>query len=161
MRGRNWELCWGVGEVSGMWESMGVVWKSVWGECGGCVEVGESVLKCGEVWECGGANTLFYTSPHTHPTPLLTLTRHLSPALPHSPDMSIHTFPHSPPHTLSHFPTPLTPILHLPQYFPTLTPHTSSQPHASSNTSLCSPYFTIYPMLKFFTYLICCQISLV
>ena len=77
MWGRNWELCWGVGEVSGMWGSMGEGWKSVWGECGCCVEVGESVLGCGEVLGCGGVDTLFYISPHspdtsshTHPTPL-------------------------------------------------------------------------------------------
>ena len=52
MRGRNWKLCWGVVEVSGMWGSMVVVWKSVWGECGGRVEVRKvsSVLGCGEVW---------------------------------------------------------------------------------------------------------------
>ena len=79
------------------------------------------------MWGCGGANTLFYTL-RTHPKPLPTLSQHLFPAPPHSPDMSLHTFPHSPPHTLSHFPTPLTPFLHLPQHFPTLTPHTSSQP---------------------------------
>ena len=65
MWGRNGEVCWYVGEVSGMWGSMGEVWKSVWDECEGCVEVEESVLGCGEVWECGGAHTLFYTSPHS------------------------------------------------------------------------------------------------
>ena len=32
-----------------MWGSMGEVGKSVWGECGGCEEVRESVLGFGEV----------------------------------------------------------------------------------------------------------------
>ena len=78
MWGRNWELCWGVGEVLGMWGSMGEVWKSVSGECGGCVEVRESALGCVEIW--GSQHTLLNqfshpshspdTSSHTHPTPL-------------------------------------------------------------------------------------------
>ena len=74
MWGRNWELCWGVGEVSRRWGSMGEVWKSEWGERGDCVEVGESVLGWGEVW--GSQHTLLHLSPHspdtpshTHPTP--------------------------------------------------------------------------------------------
>ena len=70
MWGRNWELCWDVGEMSGMWGSMGEVWKSVWGECGGCVEVGESVVRCGEVW--GSQHTLLHLSPHPPPLPTLT-----------------------------------------------------------------------------------------
>ena len=111
--------------VKGMWGSMGEVWKSVWGECGGCVEVGESVLGCGEVWGCGGANTLFHTSPHTP-----TLTRHL---FPHSPDTSLHIFSHSPP--TSHLPT---------------LSHTSPHPSHFSFTSPTvshthSPYFLTTP----------------
>ena len=135
-----------------MWESMGEVWKSVWGEYRGCVEVRESVLGC------GGASTLFYTSPHilhTLQTPLPTLTQHLSPASPHSPDTSLHTFPHSLP-TSPHSVT-LPNSLHT---FPSPAPTLSHNPHASSNTSLCSSYFFIYPIPKFLTFLIYCQISL-
>ena len=40
-----------VREVSGMW-GMGVVWKSVWGECGGCVEGGKV---CWDAERSGGA----------------------------------------------------------------------------------------------------------
>ena len=137
--------------------------------------MGESVLGCGEVWGCGGANTLFYTSPHTlynHPTPLptpFTLTRHLfphssntSPPNPHTHLTRLSTLPHThfrPPHTLSHFPTPLTPFLHLPQHFPTLTLHASSQPPRFLQHFPMLPYFIIYPMPKFLTFLIYCQIS--
>ena len=132
----------------------------------------EIVLKWGKVcWDaerCGGAHTLFYTFF----TPLLTLTRHLfahspntspthltrlstlshiylphSLTLPHTPHIFPHTFPHFPPHSPH-----LTPPLHLHQYFPTLL----HNPHALSNTS---PYFIIYPVLKFLTFLIYCQIS--
>ena len=41
-------MCWGVGELSNVGK-YGEVWKSVWGECGGCGEVGQSVLGCGKV----------------------------------------------------------------------------------------------------------------
>ena len=36
MWGRNEEVSWGEGEVSGVRGSMGEVWKSVWGERGDC-----------------------------------------------------------------------------------------------------------------------------
>ena len=109
-----------VGEVPGMWGSMGEVWKSVWGECGGCVEVGKV---CWDAERCGDVE-----SQHT----LL----HLSPHSPHSPDTSSHNHPTPLPRTHltrlstlpSYLPTPLTPFLHLPQHFPTLITHTSSQP---------------------------------
>ena len=110
------------------------MWKSVWGEGGGCVEVGEGVLGCGKVWGCGRANTLFYTSPHTlhtRPIPLPTLTQHLSPAPPHSPDTSLHTFPHPPPTS----PNSLT-LPHTPHTFPHIFP---SPPPTLSHTH--SPYF--------------------
>ena len=135
----------------------GRVWKREWGKCGGCVEVGESVLGCGEMW--GSQHTLLHLSPHspdtsshTHLTPL--------PRIPHSPDTSLDTFLHSPPHTLSHFSSSLTPFLHLHNTFPHSLPILPHNPHVSSNTSLCSPYFIIYSMPKFLTFLIYCQISL-
>ena len=129
-----------------MWGSMGEVCKSVWGECGGCRVVRKV---CWDVWR------RVWGSPH-YSTPLptpSTLTRYLSP---HSPDPSLHTFPHSPhtsphsltlpltphsfPYTLPHIPphpspTVTSPSPHLPQHFfttptppPTLpyTPHTLS-----------------------------------
>ena len=161
---RNCELCWGVGQVSEMWGSMGKVWKGVWGECGGCVKVGKSVLGCGAVWGCGGANTLFYPSTHilhTHPTPLPTLTPHLSSAPPHvSPNTSLHTFPHSPPNLSHTSPHPSHLSFIPPNTFPHSLPILPHNPHASSNTSLCSLYFIIYPMLEFLTFLFYCQISL-
>ena len=121
------------------------VWKSVWYECGGCKEVGESMLGCGEewriVWEDVGKNvgsqhTLLYLSHtlHTHPTPFPHPPQSLNtapPLPPHSPDTSLHTFPHSPhtyPHSLTLPHTHLTPSPHLLHHFPTLTPHISSQP---------------------------------
>ena len=48
--GEEWVSVLGCEEVSGMWKSMEEMWKSVWGECEGCGEVGENVLGCGEVW---------------------------------------------------------------------------------------------------------------
>ena len=134
----------------------------VWERCGRVYGVSvEVVLKWGKVcWDaerCGDVG-----SQHT----LL----HLSPHPPHSPDTSSHThltrlstFSHThlpPPHTLSHFPTSLTLFLHLPNTFPHSLPILSHNPHASSNTSLCSPNFIIYPMRKFLTFLIRRQISL-
>ena len=134
-----------------MWGSMGEVWKSVWGECEGCVEVGESALRCGEVWGYREANTLFYASPrtlHTHPTPFPTLTQHLYPAPPLSLDTSLHTFPHSPPtfphsptlsHTPNTFPSP-PPTLshtHYPYFFTTPTPP-PTLPYASHSLSFTS-----------------------
>ena len=107
---------------------------------------------------------------HTHPTPLPhtpppPLTWHVSPHfatlishLPHSL-----TLPHIP-HIFSH--TFLTsPHIHFTWHLPFTSPNTflhslpilSHTPHASSNTS---PYFIIYPILKFLTFLIHCQISL-
>ena len=156
MWGRNWELGWGVGEVLGMWGSMEEVWKSEWSECGGCVEVGKvcwEAERCGDVGEPTHSSTPF-------PTPS-TLTRHL---FPHSPDTSLHTFPHSPPtspHSLT-LPTPLFPHFSFtsPNTFPHSLPILPHNPHASSNTSLCSPYFIIYLMPQFLTFLIYCQISL-
>ena len=147
-----------------MRESMAEVWKSVWGECGGCVEVRESVLGCEEVWGRGRANTLFYTFPHTlhtHPTPLPILTQHLSPAPPHSPDTSLHTFPHSLPHTsphpshlYPHFPSPSQILSHTHSpYFvttPTPPPTLPYAPHTLSFT----------PCQNFLTFLIYSQISL-
>ena len=74
MWGRNWELCWGVGDVG----SMGEVWKSVWGECGGCVEVGG---RCVGMRRDVGKPTHSFTSLSTFST----LTRHL---FRHSPNTS-------------------------------------------------------------------------
>ena len=124
---------------------MGEVWKSVWSECGGCVEVGESVSGCGEVWGCGSANTLFYTFPHTlhtNPTPLPTLTQHLSPH-PHTQltRLSILFYTHLP--TLSHtrhtFPSPPPTFFHThsPYLFttPTPPPTLSYAPHTLSFAS--------------------------
>ena len=105
---------------------------------------------------------------------------HLSPHPPHSPDTSSHTQPTPPPRipTLTQHVFPHFPILN--SHFPTLShtsPHPSHlsfiylntfphslpilphNPHASSNTSLCSPYIIIHPMPKFLTFLIYCQIS--
>ena len=61
----------------GKYRHMGEVWgemrRSVWGECGDCGKVGESVLGCGEVWrsvgKMWGSHTLFYTSPTLLPSP--------------------------------------------------------------------------------------------
>ena len=132
MWGRNWEFCWGVGEVSRMWEFMGEVWKRVWGECGGCAEVGKvcwDAERCGDVGELTHSSTPLPTPStitrhlfHAHPTPLprtLTLTRHV---FPHSPP----TYPHSLtlPHTHHTFPSP-HPILfhtHSPYFLTTPTP---------------------------------------
>ena len=79
--GEEWENALG---CEGGVGDMGEVWKNVWGECGDCVEVGESVLGCGEVRGCGGSphtllHLLYTSNPtlHTHPTPLSTLTQHL------------------------------------------------------------------------------------
>ena len=129
---RNCELCWGVGQESGMWGSMGKVWKGVWGECGGCVEVEKSVLGCGAVWGCGGANTLFYTSTHilhTHPTP------HPTPLLRTPTRLTQHVSPHFSTLT-SHLPTSLI-LPHTPHTFPS-SPPTLSRTH--------SPYFLTIPM---------------
>ena len=76
------------GSVLGCKRSVGdvvEVCKSVWGECGGCVKVGKSVLECGEVWGCGGAHTFFYTFFTSLPTP--------------SPDTYFHTYSTPPPHS--------------------------------------------------------------
>ena len=117
------------------------------------------------MWGCGGANTLFCTSTHTLYTHL---TRHL---FPHSPNTS-------PPHlythltrlsTLSHTHLPSPRTLSHPSHlsftshntFPHSLPILPHNPHASSNTSLCSPYFITYPMPEFLTFLIYCQISLI
>ena len=120
---------------------MGEVWKSVWDECGGCVEVGESVLGCGEVGESTHSSTPLPASS--------TLTRHL---FPHSSNTSpphfhthltrLSTLSHThlpPPHTLLHFPTPLSPFLH----FPTLTSHTSSQ------SPRLLQHFPMFPILYY------------
>ena len=150
----------------------------MWGRCGRVHGVSvEIVLKWGKVcWDAerygdvGGPQTLLHllhTSPHTlhtHPTLISSLTQHL----PHSPDTSLYSFPHSPPtsphsltlphtphifpHTFPHFyphSPHLTPFLHLPQHFPTLTPILPHNPHASSNTF---PYFIIYPIPNFLTF---------
>ena len=126
--------------------------------------MGESVLGCGEVWEFREANTLFCTAHHilhTHPTPLLTLTQHLYPAPPHSPDTSLHTFSHSPPtsphsltlpHTLTPFPTPSPTLSH--------THSPSSQPPRLLQHFPMLPTLYHYPMPEFLTFLIYCQISL-
>ena len=45
----------GVGDEGKMW---GEMWKSLWGERGGCGKVGESVLVCGEVWNNMEGHTL-------------------------------------------------------------------------------------------------------
>ena len=108
----------------------------------------EIVLKWGKVcWDgerCGVAHALFYTLFTPLPSPS-TLTRHLFLHSPNTfpPDPLTHltclsNFPTFTSHlsTLSHYsPLPshlsslyLTPSLHLPQHFLTLTPHTSSQP---------------------------------
>ena len=147
------------------------MWKSVWGKCLGCGKVGESVLGCGEVWESvwGGVGKC-EGSPHTllHLPTRSTVTQHFS-LHPHNHLTRLSTLSHShltPFHTFSHFPTPsftsphtalhihLTPSPHLPQHFPSLTPHTSSQPHTSSNTSPYSPCFIIYPIPKVLFFLI-------
>ena len=153
MRGRNWELCWGGGKV---WEWCGRLY-------GVSVEV---VLKWGKV--CWDAERYGDVGEPTHsstplPTPS-TLDGHLFPhspntSPPHSPNTSLHTFSHSPP-TSPHFPTPLTPFLHLSQHFPTLTPLTFSQPPRLLQHFPILPYFIIYPMPKFLTFFIYCQISL-
>ena len=124
--------------------SVGIVGK--WGKM--CWDEG----RCGKEW--GSPHTLLHlslhprhspdTSPHTRPTPLphiyltrySTLTSYLR-TLFHTP----HTFPHlslppSSPHSLRTLP---------------------HNPHTFSNTS---PYFIIYPMPKFLTFLIYCQIDL-
>ena len=121
--------------VSGCRGSVREVWKSVWGEsegCGGkCVGFWGGV-KCVE--KCGEARTHFYTPPLTHL------------------DTSSHT-PHThlpPPHTLSHFPTPLTPSL--------TSPNTSSQP-----PRLLQHFPILYqlPHTKISHFSIYCQISLI
>ena len=113
--------------------------------------------RCGKV---GGAQTLFYTSPHTlhtHPTSLPTFTQH-PPSHLDTNLTRLSTFSHThlpPPHTLSHFPTPLTPFLtpphspnltpslHLPQHFPTHSPYfftTPTPPPTFPHTSSFTPY---------------------
>ena len=146
---RNGVVCWFVGEVLGMLETIGL-----WGRCGEVYGVSVEVVgkwekvcwdvrRCGEV--SGTPHTLLhlpYTSSHTHPTPLPTRphssntsTSHPS----HSPDTYFHTHL-PPPHTLSHLysppPTPL-PTLTLPDTFP----NTSSQPPRLFQ------HFLILPML--------------
>ena len=123
--------------------------SSLWGRFGRVYGVTvDAVEKWGNVcWNVGRCGE----SPHT----LL----HLPHTSPHSPDTSLHTFPHSP-CIFPHFPTLLTPFLtsphtpshtyltgYLPQHFPTL-PHS---PHMFFNTI---PYFIIYPIAKFLTFLI-------
>ena len=104
--------------VSGLWESMGEMWKSVWGDCGGCVEVGKSVLGCVEMW--GSQHTLLHLSPHPPHSPNTT------PLHPHTHLSRLSTLSHTHlPHSLT-LPHTLTPFLYLPQHFPTLTPHTFS-----------------------------------
>ena len=151
-REREKRRCRECGEVEGKWGK----------ECWDVGSVKKCVGRCGKVW--GSLHTLLHfphTSPHTlhtHPTPFPTppiLTPHLSPTPPHSPDTLLHNCLHSPhtfPHSLTLFHTPhtfphflphahLTPYPHLPQYFPTLTPYTSSQsPHLLQ-------YFPILPVL--------------
>ena len=114
MWGRIGEVCWVVGEVSGMWGSMGEVWKSIWGKCGGCGEKRKMCGKVRSVWGNVGEPTHSFTPlshPHTHPTPLPTLPWHVFLHFPtltsHLPILS-HTFPH-PYHTLTSsdtFPSP-------------------------------------------------------
>ena len=125
-----------------------------------CWDVG----RCGEVWgRCGkvwGDPTHSSTpSPTSLPTPS-TLTRHLHThptTLPHTHLTRLSTLP-------SHFPTPLTPSITSPLTHLTPSPHLPqnfssfpNNPHTSSNTS---PYFINYPISKFPTFLIYCQISL-
>ena len=112
-----------------MWENMGEVWgemwKSVWGECGGCGEVGKSVLECGEVWRS------VWGKPTHSFIPFSLLTRHLFPHSPdtspphppHSPETSVHIFPHSLPTSPHVLTLPLTPppFLSSPTPLPTLT----------------------------------------
>ena len=124
------------------------------------------------------AHTLFYTSltllfthstfirnlsphPHTYPSPLPHTPRtHLT----HLSTLSHTHFTLS--HTLSHFRTPLTPFLtpppHSPETFPTplpTLPHTHS-PHFFTTPTPpptlphTPPYFIIYPIPKFLTFLI-------
>ena len=133
----------------------------------------EAVLTRGNVcWDaerCGSQHIFLHLSPHpphssdtsshTHPTPLPTLTN-TSP--PHSPDTSLQTFPHSPP-TSQHYLT----LPHTPHTFPLPPPTlshthflTSSQPPRLLQHFPMLPYFIIYPMSKFLTFLIFCQISL-
>ena len=72
MWGRNKEVCWGVGEVSGIWGSMGGV-EECMGKCADCGEVCWDVERCGKVW---GKTTHSSTLPHTlhiQSTPLPTL----------------------------------------------------------------------------------------
>ena len=112
-----------------------------------------------------------HTSPHTSPYPPHSPNISL-PHTPHSPDTSLHTHL-TPPHTLSHFPTPSshlpTPLPHShlipPSSFPRISlytlPHNPHSPHHLQNFSiLLHTYFIIYPIPKFITFLIYCQISL-
>ena len=74
----------GVGDVGRIGKMWGEVWKSLWSECGGCEEVGESVFgcgRCGKMW--GSPHTILHLphTLHTHPTHLPTLTQHFSPTL--------------------------------------------------------------------------------
>ena len=108
----------------------------------------EIVLKWGKVcWDAerrgnkGGAHTLFYTSPHT--LHLFSHSPSTSSPHPHTNLTRLSTHFHThlpPPHTLSHFPTLLTPFLP-----PILTsPDTlPSPPPTLSHTH--SPYFLTTP----------------
>ena len=112
--------------------------------------------------------------PHTHPAPLLHTHLTRLSTLSHTHLPPIHTLshfpisPHSFPHTFSHLHPPPSPTLIPPDTFPLPSPKTSSyslptlshNSHASSNTFPYSPYFIIYPIPKFLTLLIYCQISL-
>ena len=124
-----------------------------------------------------GAHKLFYTFFTPLPTPS-TLTRHL---FPHSPNTypthltRLSTVSHThplPPHTLSHFPTPLTFSPHFSSLLPTFTPPdtflspTPTLPHTRSHTSSQPPrllqHFPILyhlPNTKFSHFFIYCQIS--
>ena len=142
-----------------MWGSMKEVWNCVWGECGGCVKVGESVVGCGEM--CGKVRGEPTHSSTSLPSPS-TLTRHLFPhphthltllptftwrVYPHFPTFTSHISPH-PSYFSSHPPQSphLSPSLTSPNTCSHSLPMLPHNPHASSNTS---PYFTIYPTPKF------------
>ena len=153
-----------LGQVWGNMEEMrnvGEEWGSVLGYGEGVGDVGRSGRRCGRVygvsvevvgkwgkecWDVGRCGKM-WGGPHTFLR--LPYTLH-SP--PHSPNTSLHTpfIPtHTSPHTFPHLP-------HSPDTFPTPPPTLSHNPHTSSNTSPYFPYFIIYLIPKFLTFLIYC-----
>ena len=129
------------------------MWKSV-----------GSVLRCGEGVKKfeGSTHTLLHLShtPQTHLTPLFTLpslnTHFLTPSLTPLTHFHLTPPPHLPPHTSSHSRPTLLHTLYTSSNTSSYSPHFLTPPTPPPTL----PYlvFIIYPIPKFLTFLIYCQL---